>query len=72
MQGMNRDSLTRGTVSHVNAVSRSGFIETEETAKDVLFLSSAVNEYVPEVGAEVRFEMVETRDGPRAATLSRM
>ena len=64
---MNRENLTRGTISHVNAVSRSGFIETEETAMDVLFLHNAVGEHVPDIGEEVAFEMIETRDGPRAA-----
>lgn len=68
---MNHESLTKGTVSHVNAASQSGFIETEATAKDVLFLPNAVRDHVPELGEEVTFEMVETRTGPRAAKLSR-
>ncbi|MGN8217309.1 cold-shock protein [Halococcus morrhuae DSM 1307] len=58
-------------MSHVNAASQSGFIETEATAKDVLFLPNAVRDHLPELGEEVTFEMVETRTGPRAAKLSR-
>lgn len=68
---MSQAPLARGTVSHVNSASESGFIDTKDTVKDVMFLSNSVMDGVPEVGENVIFEMVETRDGPRATKLQR-
>lgn len=68
---MSQTAPTRGTVSYVNSAGQSGFIDTEETVQDVLFLSNSVVEFTPEAGEEVTFELVQTRDGPRATNLCR-
>lgn len=58
--------LVRGQVAYVNPESDYGFITTEETEQDVLFLRDSVEGSVPDVGEDVRFELIETQDGPRA------
>ncbi|WP_435079694.1 cold-shock protein [Halococcus sp. AFM35] len=58
--------LVRGQVAYVNPESGCGFITTKETEQDVLFLRDSVEGSVPDVGEDVRFELIETQDGPRA------
>ena len=69
---MGQTALVRGTIEYVNTGSECGFIATEETEKEVLFCRDAVAESVPEVGQEVRFEIVQTKDGPRATNVRRV
>lgn len=66
---MNQTVLARGCIEYVNSSSGYGFIATEETVKDVLFVADAVMGFDPEVGQEVTFEIVQTKDGPRARNL---
>lgn len=63
---MGQTALAKGTIEYVNSGSGYGFIATEETVKDVLFCRDDVVGSVPEVGQEVTFEIVQTKDGPRA------
>ena len=63
---MAQTALVSGQIAYVNPESECGFITTEETDQDVLFLRDSIEGAVPDVGEEVRFELVETRDGPRA------
>lgn len=69
---MSQTTLARGTIEYVNPSNGSGFITTEDTVQDVLFLRNAVVGSDPEVGQEVRFEIVQTNDGPRARKLQRV
>ena len=55
-----------GKIAYVNLESGCGFITTDETEQDVLFLRDSVEGSVPDVGEVVRFELIETQDGPRA------
>jgi cold shock CspA family protein len=68
---MAQTALVRGQIAYVNSESDCGFIATEETEQDVLFLRSSVKGPIPEVGEDVRFELVETQDGPRAREVRR-
>lgn len=68
---MSQTVLARGRIDYVNSSSGHGFIVTKDTVKDVLFVADAVMEFVPEVGQEVTFEIVQTNDGPRARNLQR-
>ena len=63
--------LVKDQIAYVNSESGCGFITTEDTDQDVLFLRSSVKGSIPEVGEDVRFELVETQDGPRAREVRR-
>lgn len=69
---MSQTALAKGQIEYVNPSDGCGFIAVEDLEKDVLFLRDAVEGFVPEVGQEVRFEMVQTRDGPRAMNVRRV
>jgi CspA family cold shock protein len=69
---MAQTALVRGQIAYVNPESGCGFITAEETEQDVLFLRNSVEGPVPDVGEEVRFELVETQDGPRAREIRRL
>jgi cold shock CspA family protein len=66
---MDQAVVGKGRVDYVNSATGCGFIVTEDTVKDVLFLPNAVIGSTPEVGQEVRFEIVQTIAGPRARKL---
>jgi cold shock CspA family protein len=68
---MTQTALTRGQIAYVNLESGCGFITTEETEQDVLFLRSSVEGSVPTVDEDVQFKLVETQDGPRAREIRR-
>ena len=63
---MIQTALVSGRVAYVNPESKCGFITTEGTDQDVLFLRDSIEGVVPNVGEDVRLELIETRDGPRA------
>ena len=63
---MAQTALTSGQIAYVDPESKCGFITTEGTDQDVLFLRDSIEGVVPNVSEDVRFELVETRDGPRA------
>lgn len=69
---MSQTTLASGRIEYVNASSGCGFITTEELEEDVLFLPDVVEGFVPEVGQEVRFEVVWTTNGPRAMDVGRL
>ena len=71
LQEMSQSGLTTGRIDYVNSTDGCGFITTETTERDVLFLRNAAMEFAPEVGQEVTFEMVWTNEGPRARALWR-
>lgn len=68
---MAQTALVGGQIAYVNPENDCGFITTEETEQDVLFLRDSVEGFVPDVGEEVQFELIETQDGPRAREVSR-
>jgi len=68
---MAQTALVRGQIAYVNPESECGFITTEETEQDVLFLRGSVAESVPDIGEEVRFRLIKTQDGPRAQGVRR-
>ena len=63
---MAQTALMSGQIAYINPESKCGFITTEEIDQDVLFLRDSIEGEVPDVGEDVRFELIETRDGPRA------
>lgn len=69
---MSQTALAKGRIDYVNSSSGCGFIATKDTEKDVLFLRDALGGSVPEVGQEVRFEIVQTKNGPRAVDVQRI
>lgn len=69
---MSQTSLAMGEVEYVNASSGSGFITTDDTAQDVLFVQNGVIGAVPDVGEKVEFEIVQTQQGPRAMNVRRV
>jgi cold shock CspA family protein len=71
LQETGQSGLTTGRIDYVNSTDGCGFITTETTERDVLFLRNAAMEFAPEVGQEVTFEMVWTNEGPRARALWR-
>ena len=68
---MSQTRVARGRIAYVNPSSGHGFIETEHTEKEVMFVQNAVTGGIPEVGEEVEFELIRTSDGPRARKLQR-
>lgn len=56
----------RGQIAYVNPENECGFITTDEIDQDVLFLGDSIEGATPDVGEDVRFELIETQDGPRA------
>ena len=62
---MAQTALVSGQIAYVNPENECGFITTDETDQDVLFLRESIEGAIPDVGEDVRFELVETRDGPR-------
>jgi cold shock CspA family protein len=56
---MAQTALVRGQIAYVNPESGCGFITTEDTEQDALFLRSSVEGSIPDVGEDVRFELVE-------------
>ena len=60
---MAQTALVKGQIAYVNPESDRGFITTEGTEQDALFLRSSVEGSVPDVGEDVRFELVERRMG---------
>jgi cold shock CspA family protein len=68
--GPNRDR--KGKVEYVNSATGCGFIAADRTAKDVLFLPSAVTGPVPELGQEDPFEIAQTTAGPRARKMQKI
>jgi cold shock CspA family protein len=69
---MSQTALARGEIDYVNPRSGCGFITSEVVEKDVLFLRDVVEGFVPEVGHKVRFEIVRTKNGPRAMDVRRL
>ena len=63
---MAQTALVRGKIAYVNPDSECGFITTDETDQDVLFLRNSIEGTIPDVGEDVRFELIKTQDGPRA------
>ena len=63
---MAQTALVRGRIAYVNPESGCGFITTEETEQDVLFLRNSIEGTIPDVSEDVRFELIETQNGPRA------
>ena len=68
---MNQTSLVRGHIEYVNPDTGCGFIATDTTEKDVLFLRDEVAGSIPKAGQEVTFEIAWTSDGPRAINVRR-
>jgi CspA family cold shock protein len=68
---MAQTALVGGQIAYVNHESDCGFITTDETDQDVLFLSDSIEGPIPDVGDDVRFELIETQDGPRARDIQR-
>lgn len=70
---MSQTTLAKGEIEYVNASSGCGFITSEDTVQDVLFLRTEVIGAVPDVGEEVEFEILQTtKDGPRAKAVRRV
>ena len=63
---MAQTALVSGQIAYVNPKSGCGFITTEVTEQDVLFLHDSIEGAIPDVGEDVRFELIGTQDGPRA------
>lgn len=63
---MTQTALMSGQIAYVNPENDCGFITTKETDQDVLFFRDSIEGTIPGVGEDVRFELIETRDGPRA------
>lgn len=69
---MSQTSLAMGEVEYVNANSGCGFIASDDTIQDVLFVQSGVIGAVPDVGETVEFEIVQADHGPRAMNVRRV